>query len=192
MTDGDKNLPTQSSQLHNSGGRAGHLIDESFKSLNPTQRQEIMAKAAEEALRLEAKSREQQLDYVAGKKSVEDHIDTFNMLDKQGKLTRHSVTTDVKTGAGNMRIESKSGATCFVATAIYGDPEHPDVVFLRAFRDIVLSQNQLGRKFIAWYWRLGPGLAQRVSESKILKAIFRKMVFLIVKGLKSHYARKIR
>ena len=40
---------------------------------------------------------------------------------------------------------------CFVATACFGDAQHPTVTTLRCFRDGVLFRYTLGRSFIAWY-----------------------------------------
>jgi hypothetical protein len=181
--DNARNLPTTPSKngLANSGGlNAGSLIDQSLSRLTESQVQNLVEKAAAEALRLEAKGREQNLDYVVGRKVVEDHIDTFDQLDKRGKMTRHAVTTDVKTGAGNMRIESKSGATCFVATAAYGEPNHPDVILLRRFRDEMLHRSETGRRFISWYWRTGPKLARMIIRSPILCRVARSVLKPIV------------
>src|ERR1019366_5064190 len=95
-------------QLHDGGsGSVGALIDHALANLTAEQARNLSGRAAEEALRLEVKRRDQNLDYVYGKKKIEDHIDAFAMLEKQGMLTRQTVVTDVKTGAGNMRIESK-------------------------------------------------------------------------------------
>ena len=185
----DKNLPTRPQnpgtvQLHENGLKAGSLIEQSVANLNREQAQNLMAKAGEEALRLEVKNREQNLDYVVGKKVVEDHIDTFKILDKNGKLTSHKVVTDIKTGAGNMRIESKSGATCFVATVAYGDPNHLDVVFLRSFRDQILSRSKIGRTFIALYWEYGPKLAAFVERSTNRKLASRAAISFGVRILR--------
>lgn len=186
----DKNLPASSDRsnsikLHDNGLKAGSLIEKSITRLNEQQAQNLMAKAAEEALRLEVKSREQNMDYIVGKKSAEDHIDTFNMLEKGGRTTRQHIVSDIKTGAGNMRIESKSGATCFVASVAYDDPNHPDVMFLRTYRDTVLKNSSIGRGFIAWYWRNGPRLAKIVSRSSALKRASRYFISRIVKALAS-------
>jgi hypothetical protein len=172
------NKPTQvartnQSALHDNGLRAGALIETSISQLSPDEVRNLRARAAEAALELEVKARTQNLDYVAGKKDIEDHIDTFGTLDKRGKTTRHSVTTDIKTGAGNMRLESKSGATCFVASTAYGDPNHPDVIYLRQFRDTVLSQSAPGRAFVAWYWHTGPKLARLIGWSTMLRSTAR-------------------
>lgn len=173
--------PKHSVKLHNNGLHAGSLIDQSISRLNEQQAQHLLTKAAEEALRLEVKNREQNMDYILGKKAAEDHIDTFNMLDKSGRTTRQTVTTDIKIGAGNMRIESKSGATCFVASVAYDDPNHPDVMFLRYFRDNTLKNYQVGRMFISWYWRNGPKLAKFVERSNILRIFSRTIISIIVK-----------
>lgn len=55
--------------------------------------------------------------------------------------------------------------TCFVATAAYRDPFHPDVVFLRAFRDEWLVNRAWGRVFIKLYWQIGPRLARPVQRN---------------------------
>ena len=171
-------------QLHDNGLRAGSLIELSVRSLSLGQAQNLMEKAAEEALRLEVKSREQLMDYVEGKKSALDHIDTWNMLDKGGQLTRHSITTDIKTGAGHMRLESKTGATCFVASVAYDDPNHPDVMALRWYRDNVLKRSAAGRNFIDLYWQWGPKLAKVVAKSIWLRRMSRFMLSRLVRILR--------
>ena len=62
-----------------------------------------------------------------------------------------------------------SGGSCFVATASFGDPDHPTVVTLRGFRDAVLTRFAPGRRFIAWYYSHGPGLARLLDRFPALK-----------------------
>lgn len=76
---------------------------------------------------------------------------------------------------------------CFVATAAYGDHDDPAVVLLRQFRDRVLSRNDTGKKFIAWYYREGPALAGFISghpaarwPARFLLAPVVGMVFLML------------
>ena len=184
----DKNLLSQSGsrapELHDAGLRAGSLLEGSLSRLNEEQARNLMAEAAKEALRLEAKSREQNIDYAHGKKATEDHIDAFNMIDRSGKFTRHNITSDIKTGAGKMTIESKSGATCFVASVAYGDPNHPDVMFLRWYRDEILSKSKSGLAFIEWYWRYGPKLARFVEGRLFLRKMSKLFISMIVNVLK--------
>lgn len=185
----EKKLPVRAQhnnavQLHDGGLQAGSLIEQSITRLTDKQVQNLMTKAGDEALRLEVKNREQNMDYVVGKKAAEDHIDTFNMLEKGGKLTGQKVTSDIKTGAGNMRIESKSGATCFVASVAYGDTNHPDVIFLRGYRDNVLSKSKNGQSFITWYYRNGPKLAKLVGKSMTLRKTAKWTISKIIKILR--------
>jgi len=184
----NRNLPSSSGnrdvELHDNGLKAGSLIGQAVSRLSKEQADNLMQKAGDEALRLESKQHELNIEYVHAKKTVEDHIDAFNMLEKSGRLTTQKVTTDVKSGNSTMRIESKSGAKCFVATAAYQDEQHPDVSYLRAFRDETLSKSGLGRSFIDWYWRTGPKLAEFVGDKPALRSIAKFFIGLIVKTIK--------
>jgi len=78
--------------------------------------------------------------------------------------------------------EEDDGAdrTCFVATAAYKNPSHPDVIFLRAFRDQCLSNYRGGRIFISLYWRFGPILAKIVSRNKYISSLSKRVIGVIV------------
>jgi hypothetical protein len=171
-------------QLHNNGLEAGSLISQSISRLSDHQKSELLAKAGEEALRLEVKDRSQAIDEAYGRRAIQDHIDAVDMLKSEGKLTRQKVISSVKTGAGDMKIESKSGATCFVASVAFEDPNHPQVMFLRNDRDTVLKKSALGRQFIRWYWLIGPRVAKVVDHSKSLKKLSRILISAIIKLLK--------
>lgn len=188
MSDDKKSLSSTTSnrsvELHDNGLKAGSLINQAVSRLSKEQADNLMQKAGEEALRLEAKQHEMNIEYVHAKKTVEDHVDTFNMLEKGGRLTTQKVTTDVKSGNSTMRIESKSGAACFVATAAYQNPNHPDVNYLRAFRDEILSKSSAGRSFIDWYWRAGPEMAKFVENKPAMKSIAKFSIGMLVRFIR--------
>ncbi|MEW6346263.1 MAG: cold shock domain-containing protein [Paraburkholderia sp.] len=48
---------------------------------------------------------------------------------------------------------------CFIATAVFGDYEAPEVLALRAFRDRVLSRSKVGRASISLYYQVSPPIA---------------------------------
>jgi hypothetical protein len=58
---------------------------------------------------------------------------------------------------------------CFVATAAYGDYNHPFVLVLRDFRDHTLAKFGAGRDFIAWYYRNSPPLAAFIREHTVAR-----------------------
>lgn len=70
--------------------------------------------------------------------------------------------------------------TCFVATAVYDDPWHPDVVALRAFRDRMLASrgpSRLSMRAVTWvYDRVGPALAAAVGRRPAIAAGLRRRV----------------
>jgi len=191
-SDDDRNLPARgderrSVRLHDNGLRAGNLIDQSISRLDEEQVKALGAKAGEETLRLQALQTQRNIEYSTGKKVVEDHIDTWDALNKNGRTTRQTLTTDVETGAGRMRIESKSGATCFVATAAYGDWHHPDVEFLRWYRDTILATSSAGRAFIRLYWHVGPHLAKVVAPFPMARRLTRGALSELVDLLRARY-----
>jgi hypothetical protein len=71
---------------------------------------------------------------------------------------------------------------CFVATAVYGDPDHRDVVFLRTLRDEVLPATRVGRRLVApivrAYGRLGPPAAGWLADRPRLACAVRLAVFM--------------
>jgi len=58
---------------------------------------------------------------------------------------------------------SKQGA-CFIATAVYGSYNAPEVILLREYRDSVLSNNILGRIFIFFYYAFSPFFAKQLNK----------------------------
>ncbi len=74
---------------------------------------------------------------------------------------------------GTMTV-AKGG--CFVATACYGDYDHPAVMELRHFRDECLETSTAGRAFVRWYYQWSPAFANFVAKSGILKALTRILI----------------
>lgn len=172
----DKKLPSRitgetRNALQNTGTNSDRLIDLAAQNLTEDELKAIRSKALDEKLRLEVSAIEREQKYDIGRRNAQDHIDAFAMLEKGGRLTSNKLKSEIDTGSGKMTIESKSGATCFVASAAYDDPNHPDVMYLRRFRDTVLAQNSAGRTFISLYWKVGPTLAVPVKRNATLRSI---------------------
>lgn len=81
-------------------------------------------------------------------------------------------TTDFAENYGNAGGKERGGF-CFIATAVYGDYGHPEVVRLRHFRDTVLARSGAGRGFVRWYYGHGRTLAALKSMSPIFAALSR-------------------
>lgn len=59
----------------------------------------------------------------------------------------------------------KSGG-CYIATMVYGDYDHPQVMALRNFRDTYLAKRDWGKRFIRFYYKHSPGWVERLKNHK--------------------------
>jgi hypothetical protein len=182
--------PAQRNALQNSGTNINNLVDPALSNLTPDEIAEVRREILKEKVRLELNERERLLHYEGAKDSVELYIQAVKTLEQGSKLSGHKITSgDINTGAGNLRIEGKTGATCFVATAAYGDPDHEDVAFLRQYRNNTLKKTVLGRAFIATYWKVGPVIAKPVKANASLQRITRRLLGSLVVWLRSKEGR---
>lgn len=74
------------------------------------------------------------------------------------------------------------GGHCFVATAAYGDYDHPWVLVLRDFRDHTLAKFGAGRAFTRWYYTHGPKWAHYIAPSSTRRAVSRVLLSPLVVG----------
>jgi hypothetical protein len=72
------------------------------------------------------------------------------------------------------------GGGCFIATAAFGSPLAGQVETLRQFRDRYLLTNDLGRKFVAWYYRNGPAAASYIEDKPLAKAAVRAALYPLI------------
>lgn len=86
---------------------------------------------------------------------------------------------------GEVRIYSENRSNCFLASAVFQDSNHPDVMALREYRDCVLRNSQYGRFSITIYEKIGPTLARLVflfpKSRHILNPFFSKFSTIIKK-----------
>lgn len=76
---------------------------------------------------------------------------------------------------------------CFVATATYGNFNHPYVKVLRQFRSQFLLKHQWGRQFVKVYYHYSPYLARMIEDYHLLKGVSRILLAPIVYTLMYPY-----
>ena len=77
----------------------------------------------------------------------------------------------------------KSQGGCYIATAVYGTYDCPQVWTLRRYRDFVLAKSYRGRLFILLYYSISPTLVKLFADKKWFHAVFKKWLDYIVRTL---------
>ncbi len=95
-----------------------------------------------------------------------------DQLSKELVETVKKAETSIRTGAANRTTnESNRKSGCYVATAVYGSYNCPEVWTLRRFRDFTLAETWYGRTFIHTYYAISPTLVKWFGNTEW----FRKM-----------------
>ena len=81
--------------------------------------------------------------------------------------------------AGN---EQSSGG-CYVATAVYGSYECPEVWTLRRYRDYTLAETWYGRTFVKIYYAVSPTLVKWFGQTKWFKNMWKGKLDRMVENL---------
>lgn len=99
----------------------------------------------------------------------------FDVLDK--KTTISSIKESLK--------KAPSSGGCYIATAVYGSYDCPEVWTLRRFRDQILAVTWFGRLFIKVYYATSPTLVRWFGQSGWFKKFWRKPLSRLVNTLHS-------
>ena len=90
------------------------------------------------------------------------------------------------------RIASAPPGRCFIATMVFG--EGPETQTLRAFRDQVLRRGPIGRRLIATYYRVAPGVCRMLERQSwahsVLRIALQPVVWLAIRSLSATGARR--
>ena len=152
------------------------LLGEALKRMSPKKQEEIVAKATDEALRLQVKQKEGDLDHEMSTSKLDDAVQAARQLGNSNADFEYNSEHRSEHGHVNVTVKTKNTSLskrvggCFVATATFGDFSHPSVIELRKLRDQRLRKNLLGRSFIRSYYKYGPALARNIESSAFLRA----------------------
>ncbi len=77
----------------------------------------------------------------------------------------------------------KAAGGCYVATAVYGSYDCPEVWTLRRYRDFNLAETWYGRAFIRMYYAISPTLVKWFGHTEWFKRMWRGKLDRMVKNL---------
>ena len=82
-----------------------------------------------------------------------------------------------------LNTHSTKGGGCYVATAVYGSYDCPEVWTLRRFRDYTLAETWYGRVFICTYYAISPTLVKWFGHAEWFKKMWKGKLDRMVANL---------
>ena len=113
-----------------------------------------------------------------GLKEAKDAIDDLDSRNPR-------MDSSVGKGSSAQRVDDPAVkvSKCYIATAVYGSYDAPEVRALRRFRDEVLSESIPGRVFIRTYYAVSPPIARRLENAGRLNRLVRRVLDRLVRRL---------
>ena len=102
------------------------------------------------------------------------------------KIIEKLASDSIKKGSSGSSSSSSGsgGGGCYVATAVYGSYDCPQVWVLRRYRDYVLMENPLGRAFVRLYYAVSPTLVRLFGKTRWFSGMLRPILNKKVDALK--------
>lgn len=113
-----------------------------------------------------------------GVKQAQDCLDIIKEEENIEEMERRM--SDVQQYA--QRVQNRG---CYVATAVYGLYDCPEVWVLRRFRDYKLSATQAGRVFIRFYYKFSPVCVKYFGKTQIFNRFFKLILDKMINRLRT-------
>ena len=102
---------------------------------------------------------------------------------KQCLMCGSVIDKGVYTKCGAKHVDLSGG--CYIATAVYGSYDCPQVWTLRRYRDFSLAKTLYGRVFIRTYYAISPSLVRWFGDSYLFNKIWKKKLDNMINKLQS-------
>ncbi len=129
------------------------------------------------------------LAVLAWKSGINSHNEIINLLDNkelniQEKTLYEDKIKKYDTSYKAPEVPAKGG--CYVATAVYGSYDCPQVLTLRRYRDNVLAETWCGRMFIQTYYAISPTIVKWFGKTEWFNRVFRNLLDSFIEKLKNN------
>lgn len=108
----------------------------------------------------------------------------FEKSRKEAEYLNETLRKSYNEVSNHQLPKPKQKEGCYIATMVYGDYDHPQVVILRDFRDKVLLSNSLGTVFVRLYYWLSPKLVKILKDHRKTNVLIRKSLDNLIKVIK--------
>jgi hypothetical protein len=111
----------------------------------------------------------------------------ISSLDMTSQCRTYFNTNDSTLNKINSQLNPSGG--CYIATMVYGDYEHPQVMVLRDFRDSYLDKRSWGKQFIKFYYKHSPNWVEHLKSHYRINRIIKFCLdsFIILWKKSSNY-----
>ena len=109
---------------------------------------------------------------------VKAHLDSLKEANNKSTAPAPSAPTSSAPASS----AQKSGG-CYVATAVYGSYDCPEVWTLRRFRDYTLAETWYGRAFVRTYYAISPNLVKWFGHTEWFKKLWKGTLDRIIADL---------
>ena len=117
-------------------------------------------------------------------RNVEEAIRWWKEAAENGSEEARESLRSVTPGIQNYQQQSQaSSGGCYVATAVYGSYDCPQVWTLRRFRDDTLAETWYGRAFVRAYYTISPVLVKWFGKSAWFIDLCKPILDRFVKSL---------
>lgn len=134
---------------------------------------------------LEAKKEARDLSCLSWKVAIDLHkMCIAYCADKDSnKSMLEKYASKIRKTEPNYTLPDIPSAGCYIATAVYGSYDCPEVWTLRRFRDFRLGVSWYGRLFIKLYYLVSPTIVKYFGQTKLFQTFWRKKLDRFVKKL---------
>ncbi|MEE1154240.1 MAG: CFI-box-CTERM domain-containing protein [Acutalibacteraceae bacterium] len=121
--------------------------------------------------------------YVDSEDTCENWVDILSV--GAGKRAIEIIVEEHKKQEAQKNTTPKEG--CYIATAVYGSYNAPEVVTLRSFRDKILYKSKIGRLFIKVYYKVSPPVAYKLKNTTYVNSVVKHILNRFIYYLKKSY-----
>lgn len=125
------------------------------------------------------------ISYALSAMDVIAHLDMDYETKKRfvtNRTTINNINTQVQSLSKNNTSSTSGG--CYIATMVYGDYDHPQVMVLRKFRDEKLVHVMFGKSFISLYYAISPHLVKLLKDKQGINRVIRNLLNPLVTKVK--------
>ena len=114
-------------------------------------------------------------------------MEIIGNIDMDTKTSQYYNSNNSTLVSMNRRLNPSDDGACYIATMVYGDYEHPQVLILRHFRDLYLAQRNWGKWFIKTYYKYSPKLVEKLKNHTFVNKFIRKSLDGFISCIKNKY-----